>query len=145
MLQILFTEICACKNIKFNMKSLSLYIYIYIWTFPVVQTVKNLPAMQEIWVQSLDQGDPLVKRMVTHSSILAWRIPCAEEPGRLYCPRCHKESDMTDIWSVIDLSCLILARDKVQKKILSNHLFYHSTVSVHLFVNINHRSQRRTP
>ena len=45
--------------------------------------VKNLPAMQEIWVQSLGWGDPLEKEMTTHSGILAWRIPWAEEPGRL--------------------------------------------------------------
>ena len=45
--------------------------------------VKNLPAMQETWVQSLDWEDALDKVMVTHSSILAWRIPCTEEPGRL--------------------------------------------------------------
>ena len=41
----------------------------------MAQTVKNLPAMWEAWVQSLGQEDPLEKRMVTHSSILAWRIP----------------------------------------------------------------------
>ena len=44
---------------------------------------KNLPAMQEIWVLSLDQDDPLEKGMSTHSSVLAWRIPWTEEPGRL--------------------------------------------------------------
>ena len=49
----------------------------------VVQTVKNLPAMQETRVQSLDQEDPLEKGMATHSSILAWRIPWTEEPDRL--------------------------------------------------------------
>ena len=43
--------------------------------------VKNLPAMQETWVQSLGQKDPLEKGMATHSSILAWRIPWTEEPG----------------------------------------------------------------
>ena len=43
--------------------------------------VKNLPAVQEIWVRSLDQEDPLEKEMETHSSILAWRIPWTEEPG----------------------------------------------------------------
>ena len=48
----------------------------------VAQTVKNLPAMQEIWVQSLGQEDPLEKGMATHSSILSWRIPWTEEPGR---------------------------------------------------------------
>ena len=45
--------------------------------------VKNLPAMQETLVQSLGQGDPLEKGLATHSSILAWRIPWTEEPGRL--------------------------------------------------------------
>ena len=45
--------------------------------------VKNLPAMQETWVRSLGQEDPLNKRMTTQSSILAWRIPWTEEPGGL--------------------------------------------------------------
>ena len=45
--------------------------------------VKNPPAMQEMWVGSLGWEDPLEKRMATHSSILAWRIPWTEEPGRL--------------------------------------------------------------
>ena len=45
--------------------------------------VKNLPAMQETWVQSLGWEDPLEKEMATHSSILAWRIPGTEESGRL--------------------------------------------------------------
>ena len=49
----------------------------------VAQMVKHLPAMQETWVQSLGREDPLEKKMVTHSSILAWRIPWTEEPGRL--------------------------------------------------------------
>ena len=49
----------------------------------MVQTVKNLPAMQETWVQSLGQEDPLEKGMATHSSILVWRIPWREEPDRL--------------------------------------------------------------
>ena len=45
--------------------------------------VKSLPAMQESWVQALNQEDPLEKGMITHSSILAWRIPWTEEPGGL--------------------------------------------------------------
>ena len=49
----------------------------------VAQMVKNLPSMQETWVQSLGWGDPLEKGMVTHSSTLAWRIPWTEEPGGL--------------------------------------------------------------
>ena len=47
----------------------------YSWTSLVAQLVKNLPAMWEIWVQSLGWEDPLEKGMATHSSILAWRIP----------------------------------------------------------------------
>jgi len=46
----------------------------------VAQTINNLPAMQETWVQSLGWEDPLEKGMATHSSILAWRIPWIEEP-----------------------------------------------------------------
>ena len=49
----------------------------------VIQTVKNLPAMQEIPVQPLDQEDLLEKGLTTHSSILAWEIPRTEEPGGL--------------------------------------------------------------
>ena len=49
----------------------------------VAQMVKNLPAMQEAWVRSLGWEDPLEKGMVTHSSILAWRIPWTQETGRL--------------------------------------------------------------
>ena len=45
--------------------------------------VKNLPAMQEIWVQSLGLEDPLEKERATHSNILAWKIPWTEEPDRL--------------------------------------------------------------
>ena len=49
----------------------------------VAQTVKNLPAVQETWVQSLGQEDPLEKGMATHSSILAWKIPWTKEFGGL--------------------------------------------------------------
>ena len=50
----------------------------------VSQMVKNLPAMQETWVQSLCQEDPLEKRMATHSTILAWILPGTEESGKLH-------------------------------------------------------------
>ena len=49
----------------------------------MAQRVKNLPAMQKIWVQSLGQEESLDKEMATHASILAWRIPWTEEPGEL--------------------------------------------------------------
>ena len=49
----------------------------------VAQRLKRLPGMQETWVRSLGQEDPLEKEMATHSSTLAWRIPWREESGRL--------------------------------------------------------------
>ena len=51
--------------------------------FPGGSVVKNLPAVQETWVQSLGWEDPLEEGMATHSSTLAWKIPWAEEPGGL--------------------------------------------------------------
>ena len=58
----------------------------------VVWMVKNLPAMQETWVQSLGQEDPLEKGMATHSSILARRIPWTEEPEATVPPMGSQES-----------------------------------------------------
>ena len=53
------------------------------WASLVAQLVKNPPAMQETWFRYLGWEDPLEKKMATHSSILAWRIPSTEEPGGL--------------------------------------------------------------
>ena len=61
--------------------------------FPSGSVVKNLPAMQEMQVRSLGQEDPLEEDMATHSSILAWRTPWTEEPGRLQ----SKGSDTTEV------------------------------------------------
>ena len=71
----------------------------FFWGFPgrgslVAQMVKNLPAMQETCVQFLDQENLLEKEMTTHSSIVAWRIPWTEKPGRLQSVG-SQESDMT--------------------------------------------------
>ena len=52
------------------------------WVFLVAQTVKNLPAMQEMLVRFLAWKDPLENGMATHSNIPAWKIPWTEEPGR---------------------------------------------------------------
>ena len=52
--------------------------------------LKNWPAMQEAWVQSLSQEDPLEKGMTTHSRILAWKIPWTEEPDGLQSMRAAK-------------------------------------------------------
>ena len=49
----------------------------YSWASLVAQIVKNPPAMQETWVQSLGWKDPLEKGTATHSSVLAWRVPCS--------------------------------------------------------------------
>ena len=49
----------------------------------VAQMVKRLPALRETWVRSLGREDPLAKEMATQFSIIAWRIPWMEEPGRL--------------------------------------------------------------
>ena len=60
--------------------------------FPGGSMVKNPPAMQEMWVQSLGQKDPLENEMATHSSILAWKILWTKEPGRLQSmesQKCH--------------------------------------------------------
>ena len=53
------------------------------WSSLVARSVKNLPAVQETWVQSLGWEDPLEKEMATHSSILAWKFSWTEEPGGL--------------------------------------------------------------
>ena len=57
----------------------------------MAQMLKNLPAVWEIWVQSLGQEDSLEKGVAIHSSILAWKVSWAKEPGRLYSPGGRKE------------------------------------------------------
>ena len=61
----------------------------------VAQTVKRLPILRDTWVQSLGREDPLEKAVAPHSSVLAWKIPWTEEPGRLQSWG-HKESDTTE-------------------------------------------------
>ena len=70
-------------------------VFLYLRASLVVQRLKRLPAMQETWVRSLGQEDPLEKEMATHSSILAWRIPWTEELGGLQSTG-RKESDTTE-------------------------------------------------
>ena len=67
------------------MLSISNYIYIYtnVRDFPGGQMIKCLPTMQGVWVQTLGLEDLLEKEMVTHVSILVWKIPWMEEPSRL--------------------------------------------------------------
>ena len=68
---------------KFKKRERKKKTYTHLGASLVSQVVKNLPALQETWVQSLGQEDPLMRGMATQSSILAWRIPWTEEPGRL--------------------------------------------------------------
>jgi len=60
------------------------------WAFPVAQTVKNLPTMQETQVRTLGWEDPLEKGMATYFSIRAWKIPWTEESGRLQSMRSQR-------------------------------------------------------
>ena len=62
----------------------------------MAQTVKRLPTTWEAWVQTLGQEDLLEKEMATHSSILAWKIPWMEEPGRLQSMGSKRVSDTTE-------------------------------------------------
>ena len=98
----------------------------------VTQTVKNLPAMQETWVQSLGQEDPLEEEMATHSSSLARRIPWTEEPGGSS-PWGRKESDSTEwlthtyhsicVWKSHNVSSIPFSQVFVKKwSNLKNHL-----------------------
>ena len=65
--------------------------FLFQWTSVVAQMVKNLPAMKETQIQFPGQEDSLEKGMATHSSILAWKIPRTEEPGRLQSQRIGHE------------------------------------------------------
>ena len=73
---------------------LNIFFYVITNSFPVAQTVKNLPAMQETQGLSLGWEDLLEKGMATHASMLAWRSPWTEEPCRLHSWG-HKESETT--------------------------------------------------
>ena len=66
-----------------SMNTHTINIVSHAWASLVAQTAKRLPPMWETQVQSLGWEDPLEKEMAIHSSILAWRIPWTEEPGRL--------------------------------------------------------------
>ena len=68
----------------------------YFYASLVAQMVKNLPAVQENRVISLSQEDPLEKRMATHSSILAWRIPWTEKPGGLQSMESQSQTRLSD-------------------------------------------------
>ena len=116
----------------------------YSWASLVAQMVKNLPAMCETWVRSLDWEDPLEKGMATHSSILAWKIPWTEEPGRLqsmglqrvrhnwvtFTLRSYKLGILEDFCLII--YCVIAVLCTVHRLILLT-FFFSQLSSIHLF------------
>ena len=77
------------KTHFFSFLKIIIYLFLAVLGLPaaraflVAQLVKNPPAMQETWVRFLGREDALEQEMATHSSILAWRIPWTEKPGRL--------------------------------------------------------------
>ena len=87
--------VCTIHHLLTELITVCEYYYQNCWASLVAQTVKNLCAMQETWVQSLGWEDPLEKGMVTHSSILAWKIP---GQGSLagYSPWGRKELDSAE-------------------------------------------------
>ena len=68
----------------------------YSWASLVAQTVKNLPAMQETWIQSLGQEDLLENGMAAYCSILAWRIPWTEEPSELQSMKSQSRTQLSN-------------------------------------------------
>ena len=87
------------------------------WASLVAQMVKNLPALWETWVQSLGREDSLEKGMATHSSILAWRIPCTREAWWVTACGVTKSEDMTK-GPTLSLSLFIVGEE------LSNQEWY---------------------
>ena len=75
--------------------------YNYNWASLVAQMVKNLPAVQETWVQFLGWEDLLEKEMATHSSILAWKIPWREEPGKLQSMQSQSQTRLSNFTSIL--------------------------------------------
>ena len=83
----------------------------------VAQRLKCLPPMRETQVRSLGQEDPLEKEMVTHSSILAWRIPWTDKPGRLQSMVLQSRTRLSDfIFEQANVHC-----DSLRKNVCSMH------------------------
>ena len=88
----------------------------------VAQRLKSLPAMRETWVRSLGQEDPLEKKMATHSSILAWRIPWMEESGGLPSTESQSRAWLSDLTNYTSETILIKATNDfliAESKIIS--------------------------
>ena len=83
----------------------------------MAQIVRNLPPMQGTWVLLLGQEDPLEKGMVTHSSVLAWRIPCTEDSGGLQSMG-SQESDTAELLSLTKCEFLCFSALFLKENIL---------------------------
>ena len=106
----------------------------YIWASLMAQRLKRLPPVQETRVWSLGREDPLEKEMVTHSSILAWRIPWTEKPGRLQFFFCFCFFN----WSVVDWQCCASLCSVTQ-------LYTHIHISIHLLTPASHPNPPSAP
>ena len=87
---------CVCLACVTNWETKHTNEFTFISDPLVAQRLKHLPAMWEAWVWSLGWEDPLEKEMATHSSILAWRIPWTEEPGRLQSIGSQSRTQLSD-------------------------------------------------
>ena len=108
-----------------------LFFPIYL-TLLVAQMITRLPTIQETWVQSLGQEDLLEKEMATHSSILAWKIPWMEEPGRLSSTGSQRVghdwvTSLMYIWKFV-------------KDVMPSHLLIFSCISCNKGILHNHSS-----
>ena len=93
---VLYAGVCLLKLANFILPGLSSVVFLSLHQDSLVaQMVKSLPVMQETWVWSLSQEDPLQKEMETQSNVLTLKIPWMEEPGQLQSMG-HKELDMTE-------------------------------------------------
>ena len=106
----------------------------------VAQTVKRLPTMRETWVQSMGQEDPLEKKMATHSSILAWKIPWTEECSRLQSMGSQR---VRHDWAT-SLSLLALCMDYNRLWEIIKEMEYQTTFSVSQETCIQIKKQVRT-
>ena len=91
----------------------------------MAQRSKRLPPMRETWVRSLGREDPLEKEMVTHSSILAWRIPWTEKPGRVQSMGLQswtRLSDFTILYTISIYIVLLTISIKISNRKLCSYL-----------------------
>ena len=119
-------------------KSSSMIIFssIHVAASLVAQVVKHLPIMQETRVQSLGREDPLEKEMATHSSILAWKIPWTEEPGRLVHGVTKSRTRLSNFTFTLMLLQMALSHSFYDLVIGTSYICTTSSLSIHLLMGI---------